>query len=211
MPSNERCEGCGVGLAEVHRDECPTQRVVITDKRGQNKLEEELKAVKDELHVLESSSQETTELKVNREERIAELKDLLSGEGFSADDPVDAWREELLRLQAEQDSADQEDADRFADYQKGVTAFLVIVDHQGKATATSDVNMDIIVDREATIDDMYAGCSVVLRDIQASMTAGQVVFGLQVSAQAMKEKNAAMQVAQSLAPGGRVNLGGRRR
>ena len=56
--------------------------------------------------------------------------------------------------------------------------------------------MLLSLERLAGIDDMYSASSIVVRDIQASMTSKQVVFGLQVSAQAMSEKKTAQQLVQ---------------
>lgn len=82
-----------------------------------------------------------------------------------------------------------------------LTAFYVVIDHQGGAKAMSDCNTMLHLDREATVDDMHNGCSIVLRDIQAATTAKHVVFGMQVSAAAMQEKRAAVQTLDSLRGG----------
>jgi hypothetical protein len=90
---------------------------------------------------------------------------------------------------------------------QALTAFLVVVGHDGSAVATSDVNTQLVIDREATVDDMFAGASIVVRDINAATTSKHVVFGLNVSAQAMQEKAMAAQLAQQNG----LNLGPRRR
>lgn len=195
MPSNERCEGCGVGPALDHLDDCPAIRVTITDKRGK-KSEEEIAAVVEQLVNLEVEAEEakSQEAGTFRQQRIEELRAIGAERDLTQEEAG-----ELLRLQAAEDTGVAEDA-----VYPVATAFLVLVHHDGTVQANPDVNIIMAAERLASIDDMYAGCSVVVRDIQASMTAKQVVFGLQVSAQAMQEKSRAVQMAQSLQqPGGR--------
>ena len=51
------------------------------------------------------------------------------------------------------------------------TAFLVFVDEDGHALATSDLGMKITRRYLPSFDDMYGACSQVMRDIQVSATA----------------------------------------
>ena len=124
-----------------------------------------------------------------RQQRIEELKTVGRDSQLTAEQGA-----EMLRLQAAEDEDAVEDDSVLA-----LTAFIVVIGHDGSVKASHDVNQALSLDRLATIDDMDAGCAIVRRDIQASMTAGQVVFGLQVSAQAMGEKKASMDAMNRLA------------
>lgn len=148
--------------------------------------------------VLLVAAPDTAELSVNRQARLEELYAKARADTELTDDE----KVEMLRLQGEeQDAAKEAEANAPLAVR---TAFLVIIGHDGTATATSDCNQSIEIDREASIDDMYAGAAIVLRDIDASIAAKHVVFGLNVSAQAMQEKQMAVRAMQQLQqPGGR--------
>lgn len=188
--------------------------VRVVDKREQRRLEAEAARQAAALAEVEEDSEPTAEAKIiiasdaeeevasllrqNRQDRIAELQE----KGRDFETPLSPEEgQELLRLQAEEESARAEE-----EANAGIparTAFLVIMGHDGTATASSDCNQNVVIDREASIEDMYAGAAIVLRDIEASITAKHVVFGMQVSAQAMQEKAMAVRTAQAMQQQGR--------
>ena len=108
-------------------------------------------------------------------------------------------QQELLSLQAqEQEAIDAGNVE----VTNAVTAFLVIIGHDGSARADANVNLVMALDREANYNDLTTGCALVARDVQASDAAQQVVFGLGVSAQAMaQQKQAAQMMAGHMPPG----------
>jgi hypothetical protein len=174
--------------------------VTVTDKRAEARAAAELKALEAEKDALEQVDEEGNPKlvlpgdseegdKTYRQQRIEELREMGREAQLTAEQAG-----ELLRLQA----AEEQGLDEENQVTPALTAFLVIIGHDGTATATHDVNLLMSLDRLATVDDMDSGCALVRRDIQASMTAKQVVFGLQVSAQAMGEKAQAMRMAQQM-------------
>lgn len=185
--------------------------VRITDKREQKRAEAEAARIEREAAAAASKEahpssggqdevegiapelepgEETVDEALARIDRIQILKEKwATAEGLTEEEG-----HELLNLQAQQQEADQ--AGGVA--HEALTAFLVIVGHDGTAQATHDVNINLSIDREATVDDMYHGVCIVKRDIDASITSRQVVFGLNVSAQAMQEKAAAIQQASMM-------------
>lgn len=106
--------------------------------------------------------------------------------------------EELMQQQVRDELQREEET---SDAIPALTAFLVVIDHLGGAKAMSDCNTNVHIDREATVDDMHNGCSLVMRDIQAATTAKHVVFGMQVSAAALQEKRAAVGMLDGLRGG----------
>lgn len=186
-----QCPSCGAMDGE-HGTGCPAGVVRVVDKRGAKRQEEAL-AANDYVEPTEPPPLDHTE----RQVRINELRDIGR---LGPLDPEQAA--ELLRLQVEEEEGASQPSERT----QLMTAFLVLIGHDGSVTATSDVNLEMDLDRVANVDDMDAGCHIVTRDIAASMTAKQVVFGLQVSAQAMQQQSQQAQMMQRLSP----NLGGRR-
>lgn len=55
-----------------------------------------------------------------------------------------------------------------------LTAFLVVVDHNGAAVATADLGSELTVERPATLADMRRACFEVNADIAALHTAEKV-------------------------------------
>ena len=187
-----QCPSCGA-MEGDHGAGCPAGVVRVVDKRGAKRQEEAL-AADDYLEPTEPPTLDHTE----RQVRINELRDIHQLNGKLLEEEA----AELLRLQVEEEEGASQPSERT----QLMTAFLVLVGHDGSVTATSDVNLEMDLDRVANVDDMDAGCHIVTRDIAASMTAKQVVFGLQVSAQAMQQQSQQAQMMQRLSP----NLGGRR-
>ena len=187
-----QCSSCGT-MDGDHGAGCPAGVVRVVDKRGA-KRQEEVLAANDYVEPTEPPPLDHTE----RQDRINELRHTHQLNGKLLEEEA----AELLRLQVEEEEGASQPSERT----QLMTAFLVLVGHDGSVTATSDVNLEMDIDRVANVDDMDAGCHIVTRDIQASMTAKQVVFGLQVSAQAMQQQSQQAQMLQRLAP----NVGGRR-
>jgi uncharacterized Zn finger protein (UPF0148 family) len=211
-PDNNKCPGCGGDLGAnpvVHGPGCPAVEVRVTDKREQRRLEAEQRRLEAEATAAEAASLVDTSDPagegiaegMQRVDRIAEFR----AKAAAGEELTDEEQQELLRLQGEQMEAEKaaEEAELGV---SAKTAFLVIIGHDGSATATTDMDQLVNIDREASIDDMYAGASIVVRDIEASLAAKHVVFGIQVAGQAMAEKRQAVQTMQNLqmgAPGGR--------
>lgn len=184
--------------------------IVITDKREQKRQEAAERArqkAEETQHpagtgVVEGEPLETVDETLARIDRIQQLQEK-GREGELTEEEGG----ELLQLQVAEEEARQEAALGEGETVSALTAFLVIVGHDGSARATSDVNSNLLIDREANVDDMFTGASIVVRDINAATTSKHVVFGLNVSAAAMAEKQQALQMAQRLqggaAPGGR--------
>ena len=189
-----QCPSCGAMDGVLgHRQHCPAGVMRVVDKRGAKRQEEAL-AADDYVEPTEPPPLDHTE----RQDRINELRHTHQLNGKLLEEEA----AELLRLQVEEEEGASQPSERT----QLMTAFLVLVGHDGSVTATSDVNLEMDLDRVANVDDMDAGCHIVARDIAASMTAKQVVFGLQVSAQAMQQQSQQAQMMQRLSP----NIGGRR-
>lgn len=137
----------------------------------------------------DSEPQET-----ERQARINELRDLAGERALTQDEAA-----EMLRLQA----AEEQGLDEAQTY-PAVTAFLVVVHHDGSVQATPDVNLIMSLERMATVDDMYGALAIVQRDIESSITAKQVVFASQMASKALQEQAQARQMVD------RLNLGRRR-
>lgn len=173
--------------------------IIITDKREQKR-----QAAREKAQAANHPAAEGTEpaaVTIDRLERIQQIVEAGRERDLTAEEA-----KELLDLQAAEDQQRQDEAP--PDAIPALTAFLVIVGHDGSARATSDVNVNLLIDREANVDDMFTGASLVVRDINAATTSKHVVFGLNVSAQAMQEKAQAMRMVQQAAGPG---LAGRRR
>jgi hypothetical protein len=71
-------------------------------------------------------------------------------------------------------------------------AFLVIINHDGSAEATNDVDAPLSADRMATNDDVYSALAIVKRDIEVGYTTQAMMMRMQAMGQQM---NAAQQAA----------------
>lgn len=79
-----------------------------------------------------------------------------------------------------------------------LTAFLVVVDRDGTAYGTSDINLDVVLDRPAKVGDMYRAMAECMRDITASVTAERTAqMMLQATAQ-MAEVQRQQKIAAKL-------------
>lgn len=176
------------------------QMPVITDKRGKGKVAPSV--VTDGVPpptfipaAEDGEVRETTDEAMERVDRIQELrekgqKSLDGGPPLSNDEQA-----ELLRLQAEQQEAD---VAANVGVHAARTAFLVVVGYDGSAVATHDVNLELEIEREASIDDMYAGAALVVRDIEASLAAKHVVFGMQQGVQQLAARQRDLSAASAL-------------
>lgn len=174
------------------------ETITITDKRRQPKVQvTEVDATVQPVDP-EDADHEDDQLEqaLSRVDRIQALQEKARQKGVTLSDDEKAL---LLQLQAEEE---QEREDAGPEYDRAaMTAFVIVIDHNGGATASSDLNEHLLIDREATVDDMFAGAQNVIRDIQAATTARHVVFGMQVTAQAMTEKRAAVQTLDRMRTG----------
>ncbi len=173
----------------------PAAPVLITDKRQQKREEAETKRLEQEIvkrmHDEElPPGAESTDEAMARVDRIQALREKWQAGSLDADEQA-----ELLQLQGEQAEAENGAGDGTIDAR---TAFLVIIGHDGSARATSDVNTLLTIEHEANVDEMFTGACIIKRDIEASIASKHVVFGLNVSAQAMQEKAMAIQQANMM-------------
>jgi hypothetical protein len=106
-----------------------------------------------------------------RQMRIAEI--VAKGRTLGPDSLTEDERAELLRLQAQEMGQASEKAI------EGMTAFYVIVGHDGDVVCTPDVNAILHLTRTANTQDMFGACSIVLKDIQASQTSAAVMARMQ--------------------------------
>lgn len=76
---------------------------------------------------------------------------------------------------------------------EAVTALVVLQTHDGTWVATNDLTKVIVVDRQATPDDMYAGCAVACKDLLAHESAmhAQMLMVQQAKAAMEQAQNAA--------------------
>lgn len=58
------------------------------------------------------------------------------------------------------------------------TAFTVLVDANGNIQVSSDLPPDIETDHQATHDEIWSTCQLIIKDIQAQQIAGLVQGGL---------------------------------
>lgn len=80
---------------------------------------------------------------------------------------------------------------------KVTTAFLLVY-KDGRWMATPDVSTPLVLAREASTDDIWDGCTKVVRDIDISETAQAVVGFQQQLAMQMAQQRQAQKIAQGL-------------
>lgn len=89
---------------------------------------------------------------------------------------------------------------------KATTAFLVVCYPDGRKTAVSDVNLNLELEREATLNDMYDGAGQVQRDImlmlESNTIASQTVNGMMQAMAQQAEMMRQMKIEQKLAEKG---------
>lgn len=81
---------------------------------------------------------------------------------------------------------------------RALTAFLVVVEHDGIAWATNDCNLDVVCDRQATLKDMYPACASVMKDIQVTETTERTVQTMMHMTAQMAEAQRQEKIAQKL-------------
>lgn len=85
------------------------------------------------------------------------------------------------------------------------TAFLVIIDETGAALATSDVNVQLALQREATAGDFYRASAEIMKDIEGMETAQRVQQVMLATSQAVmraqQDEQERQRVAQILQQG----------
>lgn len=59
-----------------------------------------------------------------------------------------------------------EEADRAAEARPCLTAFMVVVEEDGTAWATNNIELPVAPSRQPSLGDMYRSCSEVMKDIQ---------------------------------------------
>ena len=79
-----------------------------------------------------------------------------------------------------------------------VTAFLVIMETDGSIHAEADLDTPLARQRLPHGDDVYAACSVVMRDVEASHTSQVTLVHLQNMTAQMQQQMANQQMAQRL-------------
>lgn len=86
-------------------------------------------------------------------------------------------------LDAEAEHASQNAGEEGEEIDNRVTtAFLVIVGPDGAGYGTSDIYADIVIERPATMQDMFRACSEIVKDVQAIETAGRTLAMMQQTA-----------------------------
>lgn len=149
---------------------------VVTDKRGKKKEPEApVGAPTIELPDAEPSPAEEDAARP----RLTELRAKHdAGEELTEDE-----RAEVLRLQAALDSGRID-----AGAVKLVTAFLMVLDHEGAWTATNDVNLIMDLQRAADANDIWHGASAVKRDLEVDLTVARMIRGQAQMAQQMQQQ-----------------------
>lgn len=74
------------------------------------------------------------------------------------------------------------------------TAFLVVVTHDGTTIAVPDINMPLVLDHPASVDEIFGAAQVVIKDIQVQETAQHTAAFMQqmAMAQIQARQNAAL-------------------
>jgi hypothetical protein len=88
------------------------------------------------------------------------------------------------------------------------TAFLVVIEPDGTAWATSDCNLDVRLSKPANVSDMYRACAEVMKDIAASTTAERTVNMMMQATAQMAEQQRQDKIAMKLASKG-IHVPGR--
>jgi len=77
------------------------------------------------------------------------------------------------------------------------TAFVVFLDEEGTWVGASDLTL-VKPMRQANLNDMFAGCSTVVSDVQASKTAQHVQAMQMATMRQMQEQMQSQQILQRL-------------
>lgn len=78
------------------------------------------------------------------------------------------------------------------------TVFAVVIERDGSVSLSSDLNIPVVPDREATPTDILGAMAVVKHDVESTLTAVKVQEGFMALQQQMAERLEAQRVAQRL-------------
>jgi hypothetical protein len=78
------------------------------------------------------------------------------------------------------------------------TAFLVVVDDQGNIQVSSDLGLDVTVERPCSTDDIYTACALIQMDIQSQRTADLVSKSLLQMGSMLQQQSQNEQLRQRL-------------
>jgi hypothetical protein len=85
---------------------------------------------------------------------------------------------------------------------KALTGFLVVIDVDGTAWATNDINMDLVLERPPMLGDMYRACAEVMKDIETTESAQKTVGLMMQAQQQMAQQLQQDKIARKLAEKG---------
>lgn len=72
---------------------------------------------------------------------------------------------------------------------RGITAFYVVIREDGRAVAISDCNANLVLQRGATLDDIWAACSEVGKDVMVTQTVNTMMMTMmQTGAQVAEQQ-----------------------
>lgn len=99
---------------------------------------------------------------------------------------------ELLQAQAAADDSTGVDPE----YRAVLTAFVVVLDHEGNVQASSELEIleGLSLARPATFSDMYSAAAHVMKDISGQETTHRVMMGLAQQAQAAQQAAVAQRI-----------------
>src|SRR6059058_1348406 len=78
------------------------------------------------------------------------------------------------------------------------TAFLVVVENDGKTAVAHDLSIPLVLDHPPTTDEIYAAISLVANDIQVQLSASYTVALMQQTVAAQQQAMANSQIASQL-------------
>lgn len=207
MAKDNTCEACGaVEGVDAHRDGCPATKVTITDKRGKKKDMDAFNEGASEGRAPLPTAQEL--LDMDGQEDGEDSKTEFEKQRLEEERRVAAWEamtdEEKQAVLAKQAAESEQipygggGVQNEGEMKKSVmTAFIVVVDLNGSALATD--NLDILdsldIERSATPDDMYRSLAEIQKDILAQATAMHTVMLMSQQAQQMQSQARAQQLA----------------
>lgn len=201
MPGGEivQCPGCGASSSgEVHTTDCPTRRVVVTDKRGgKDRTAEEI-----------AEQTEFVKQLAAEEKRLAEW-DAMSDEQKQAILAQQAAEQESVPFQgAGMQAPPSEDAGK-----KSVLAMFTIVIHRdGTAVASDDYDLLSKFEPEFPVDadKIYRAVCEIKKDIESTSAATTTLMMMNQHAQHMQQQAQANALAAQLSQRGQQTPRGKR-
>jgi hypothetical protein len=111
------------------------------------------------------------------------------------------FTDEQLEALREQAAADDSTPIQNPDFKPVLTAFLVVLGHDGTVSATGDIGLinDLQLSREAVLPDMYSAAAHIMKDVNQQETTIRVLEGLRQQANAAREQMMAERVQQQMA------------